>query len=299
VLLDSSHSITGVAMGVGEPCGTRKPPNARPHREAARTKVNRSVVRSGFPGNWRSNDRCLELAHLLNCDQGNRLHPSEVARMRKIRLLVLLLTLGLIPATAANAAPIVAGDIVRLTDGIGTTNGGEFNMFVNGSATSFITFCLQQSETILFNTDLRVGSVSTYADDAGGNDTLSYQTAWLYENFRNGTLAGYTQTNKNANLLQTAIWYFEGEGFYSDPNGNKFILAANQAVANGYNTLGNVQVVNLFYANGQKAQDQLILQAPAPPPPPPPTQQVPGPAALTLMAPAALGLAFMRRRRQQ
>jgi hypothetical protein len=42
--------------------------------------------------------------------------------------------------------------------------------------------------------------------------------------------------------------------------------------------------VNLFTLNGQKAQDQLILQ-------------VPGPAALTLMLPGLAALVFMRRRR--
>jgi len=204
--------------------------------------------------------------------------------MRTLRLLVLLPLLFLIPVVAADAAPIVAGDIVVLTDGPGNTGGGEFNMFVNGSTTSFITFCLQRTQYIGFNQPFRVGSVTNYADDPGGHDLISSQTAWLYSNARNGTLTGYSHTQTAANLLQNAIWYFENEITLANPNSNAFVKMANQAVANGYHGIGSVRVANLFYMNGQAAQDQLIMQ-------------VPGPAALTLIAPGLGILAFMRRRR--
>ena len=202
--------------------------------------------------------------------------------MRIARLLVLLAALVVVPALA-QAGPIVAGDYVTLTDGPGNTGGGEFNMFVNGSATSFITFCLQRTEYIAFNQKFIVGSVTDYADDAGGNDPISAKTAWLYGQARNGTLAGYNHSAAAADLLQNAIWYFENEITLTNPQilGNTFIQAAKNANPTG---IGNVRVVNLFYTNGQKAQDQLILQ-------------VPGPAALTLIVPGLAALAFMRRRR--
>jgi hypothetical protein len=203
--------------------------------------------------------------------------------MRIVRLLVLLPLLLIVPV-ATHAGPIVAGDIVTLTDGPGNTGGGEFNMFVNGSAASCITFCLQRAETISFNTQYVVGSVTTYADDAAGNDPISSQTAWLYTAARNGTLAGYGHTQSAANLLQNAIWYFENEITLANPTSNAFINAANAAVSGGFSGVGSVRVVNLFTLNGQKAQDQLILQ-------------VPGPAALTLMLPGLAALVFMRRRR--
>jgi hypothetical protein len=203
--------------------------------------------------------------------------------MRIARLLVLLAALFLFP-TLALAGPIVAGDYVVLTDGPGNTGGGEFNMFVNGSTTSFITFCLQRTEYIAFGQKFIVGSVTNYADDAAGNDLLSSQTAWLYTQVRNGTLSGYSHTQTAANLLQNAIWYFENEITLQSPSSNMFINAANQAVANGFSGIGNVRVANLFFTNGQKAQDQLILD-------------VPGPAALTAVVPGLVALAFMRRRR--
>lgn len=204
----------------------------------------------------------------------------------RIRLLVLLPLLFLAPVVTAEAAPIVVGDIVTITDGPGTTGGGEFNMFVNGSTQSFITFCLQRTQYIGFNQQFRVGGVTNYADDAGGNDPISLQTQWLYSNMRAGTLAGYAHTNAMADLLQTAIWYFENEITLTNQqiNANGFISGANAAVKNGFAGASNVKVLNLFYMNGAAAQDQLVLQ-------------VPGPAALTLVVPGLAALVFMRRRR--
>jgi hypothetical protein len=202
----------------------------------------------------------------------------------RIRLLVLLPLLFLAPVVAADAAPIAVGDIVTLTDGPGTTGGGEFNMFVNGSSQSFITFCLQRTQYIGFNQQFKVGGVTNYADDPGGNDPISLQTQWLYSNVRAGTLAGYAHTNAMADLLQNAIWYFENEITLSNPNSNNFVKMANLAVQNGFKGASNVKVLNLFYMNGAQAQDQLALQVPAP-------------AALTLVVPGLAALAFMRRRR--
>jgi hypothetical protein len=200
------------------------------------------------------------------------------------RFLVLVPLLAFAPATA-HAGPIAAGDIVVLTDGPGTTGGGEFNMFVNGSATSFITFCLQRSEFISFNTSFRVGSVTTYADDAGGNDPIESQTAWLYTQLRqNPGSIGYLHNQAEANAFQTAIWYFENEITLTNAQkmANKYIVMANQAVANGYSGIGNVRVANLLYMNGNRAQDQLVL--------------VPEPASLAMFASGLLAVGALRRR---
>lgn len=204
--------------------------------------------------------------------------------MRIARYLFLGAALLAVP-TFAHAAPIAVGDVVTLTDGPGTTGGGEFNMFVNGSAQSFITFCLQRTQYIGFNQPFRVGGVTNYADDAGGNDPISLQTQWLYSNARAGTLTGYAHTNAMADLLQTAIWYFENEITLSNSqiNANGFINAANTAVGAGFKGASNVIVLNLFYMTGAPAQDQLALQ-------------VPGPAAITLVVPGLAALVFMRRR---
>jgi hypothetical protein len=204
---------------------------------------------------------------------------------------VLGVTVIAVPAIA-QAAPIAAGDSAIFTRGPWTSGGtGELNMFVNGSPTSFITFCLQRRETIGFNKPFTVGSVTNYADDKEGNDPISSETAWLYTQARNGTLAGYDHTEPVADMLQRAIWYFENEMTLARPGDNAFVNLANQAVANGFTGIGNVRVANLFYANGRKAQDQLVLNQD------PVLFQVPGPAALTVLVPGLAALVFMRRRR--
>ncbi len=201
----------------------------------------------------------------------------------RIALSLVLASFLMVP-TFADAAPLTVGDIV-ITDGIGTTDGGEFNMFVNGSAQSFVTFCLQRNQSIGFNQPFRVGGVTDFADDAGGNDPISLETQWLYQNIREGTLTGYTHTNAMADLLQTAIWHFEDEISLTKKQirNNDFIKAAAAAVDHGYKGSPDVKVLNLFYMNGAKAQDQVVMQ-------------VPGPAALTLLVPGVAALAFMRRR---
>jgi hypothetical protein len=205
--------------------------------------------------------------------------------MRICRVLVLLPLLFFTPATTY-AGPIKAGDTVILTDGPGNTGGGEFFMSVNGAA-SFVTFCLQRTQFITFNTPFKVGSVSGYADDAGGNDPLSSQTAWLYTQLRtNPSAIGYLHNQAQANLMQLAIWYFEGEITLTAAEilANNYIGKANAAVTGGFSGIGGVGVVNLLTMAGARAQDQLVLQ------------QVPGSAALTLLGPGLLALVAFRRR---
>jgi hypothetical protein len=197
----------------------------------------------------------------------------------------------------AQAGPISAGDYVTLTDGPGTTGGGEFNLTVNGAQT-FITFCLQRTEYIDFTHTFRVDSVNTYTltdpvsngGDALGRDYLSSQTAYLYTMFRAGTLSGYAYSGSgrtaSANALQNAIWMFENEMAMNALN--PFVMLANKAVASGaWSGLGQVRVLNLS-RNGVEAQDQLALQ------------EIPEPGVLLFFGTGLILVALtMRRRRTQ
>lgn len=211
----------------------------------------------------------------------------------------------LAPCSPASASPIAVNDMITMSDGPGTTGGGEFLMrSVGGAWADFLTFCLQRTEYIDFTHQFRVGSISTYAmsdppDKGGvgaeGQDQLSWQTAYLYTMFRNGTLDQYDYNNSpsipgdrvsSANALQNAIWMFEGELPFSYDPANYYVSWANGAVGRGEWTLddlGNVRALNLYFTDGREAQDQLSL--------------VPEPATLALVGSGTM-LWWGRRRRQ-
>ncbi len=160
-------------------------------------------------------------------------------------------------------------------------NGGEFNaksvdfnpttMGYNAVATfngGFETFCLESNE--YFNPGnsyyygISQGAVN--GGVSGGNpDFISKGTAWLYLNFAEGTLSGYTYTagpagNASAAALQATIWWLEGEG--ANPN-NVFSIAVTSLPDYLDDNMGfyNVGVLNLWGDRNhtQLAQDQLVL----------------------------------------
>jgi len=74
-----------------------------------------------------------------------------------------------------------------------------------------------------------------------------------------GDLGGY-----HPDVIQGAIWTLEGEWDTVVGNSPALIEAARLAVLGGFSG-ERVKVLNLFYANGSLAQDQLIM-APVPEP---------------------------------
>ena len=138
---------------------------------------------------------------------------------------------------------------------------GEFVM-IPDTGTPFNTFCVERTQYIgIGNTySYEVSSMS----DGGinGPHYVSLGTAWLYSQFRNGTLNGFSGTTSQQTDLQNAIWYLQGEL----PNiGNNPYINLAQSSLNA-NILGNgngaygVDVWNLFDSNGTKCQSQLGIQ---------------------------------------
>ena len=170
---------------------------------------------------------------------------------------------------------------VKFSDGPGNTGGGEFNAVTSENG-SFVTFCLEYSEGISMNTTYNY-VVSQSAKNGGisggvnNQDPLSKATAWLYLQFCAGTLLdmnhmtgmlingdyyGQDDHQKDANALQRAIWYLEGEVQGNNVGVNneyaKLALAAVGGVNSDNNGFYGVGVMNITDRNGNRAQDQLI-----------------------------------------
>jgi len=144
--------------------------------------------------------------------------------MKKI-VLTAALVFGLTGVANTVVAMPVAGDWVTITEGeYSLTNGGEFNIAINGSQESYISFCLEYTENININTSnntYRIGSVADYATNGGAGaiedgdgsvtgtpgttyDPVSDESKWLIWNYLNGSFnfngqvirRGYTGLDK-------------------------------------------------------------------------------------------------------
>ena len=155
------------------------------------------------------------------------------------KLLALAAVLGMF--TACNLHASFDGTITLTQGAYSYGNGGEFTAVTSGLGT-FQTFCLE------YNEEFQPGAVYDYNQNTGAvaggagadatdphtglpMDNISYGTAWLYSQFRAGTLANYFNASRqmNAGDLQVAIWYLEGEVgslIFNGADGTAFFNAA-------------------------------------------------------------------------
>ncbi len=199
--------------------------------------------------------------------------------------------------------------------------GGEFNAVTTPYGSSpnlgnFATFCIETAEyigqppsgpyTYTINTGAVPGDAGACATDPNTGlpmDNISLGTAWLYSQFRAGTLTldngtgSYFDANwlANAGELQNAIWYLEDETGGQD---NGYVNLAETALgglndsqvkANANGAYG-VVALNLFNPDGSLAQNQLAMV-------PAPTIVVPEPSILALIVLGAGVSGFARRRK--
>ena len=208
-------------------------------------------------------------------------------------------------APAAMAVDIGVGDYIRFSDGPGTTvptrPGGEFIINVHQSGETFRSFCLEATESMYFGSAsfsisggdptrthpfevTGIGDRSMLggpdADEPGTpGDPISSRTAFLYQNFVLGTLAGYTFGGdsdpariQSADALQNSIWFLENEindqNFgITDPVTQALITQFLTMDMGGFTGTGLVQVLNIRYRwdgpdgtpAGSSGQDILVL----------------------------------------
>lgn len=156
-------------------------------------------------------------------------------------------------------------------------NGGEFTAAPSAgylgqtglpadlTSSTFQTFCMETNEQFSpgGSYDMCINIAAIAGGSGGPSFALQPETAYLYYNFRMGTLFGYDYTpagrQASAAALQQAIWFIQG----NQPGGanNAFVAAAFGAtsVSGGWSGIGDVRVLNVYGSGGALGQDQLTI----------------------------------------
>lgn len=169
------------------------------------------------------------------------------------------------------AAAIVSVASASMTVKMGVAPGGHPYLATvmtgpvagNNVGETLDVFCLEKNEQFKKNHvyNVQLGMSSKNGGVAGGNpDPLDIRTAWVYANYLDGNLAGFTAKN-----VQNVIWHIEQEINYNKlKSAEKNLLAMADAGGAAWGTnYHGVQVMNLE-KNGKQYQSQVIRAIPVP-----------------------------------
>lgn len=171
--------------------------------------------------------------------------------MRKTAILAFVAALLVSVPVYANSI-VQIGDLMQVSnDPNATATGGVFIFNDLTQGFSFGTFCIERDEPMNIGSIYYVSGISTQAVEggiAGGSpDPLSSESAYLFDQWWNGTLSGYTGSGYGDATsqagLQGALWILENEGLPTYISSNATYLAA----ALGFRDLANSQADGSLY----------------------------------------------------
>lgn len=197
-----------------------------------------------------------------------------------MKRLLFVLAICVFVTTTALAVPTVR--ITRMA-GYYSGNGGEFTIDVQTGVLPdpldpFQSFCVETTELVtmgsiydaVISKEAIMGDGNADTPGPGGGDLLSAETAYLYTEFRKGTLTGYDYNPggtrpASAWALQTAIWHLEDETGYTyaalSSTAQGFVDLAN---GSGWTDIGNVRVLQLWDAGTKTPHQDMLTLIPAP-----------------------------------
>ena len=235
---------------------------------------------------------------------------------KDMRVVAAVVVASLVVSLAGSASALE----IRRYSGYYSGNGGEFSIFGTGyeanyhpDATypdggpreAFQSFCLEMTERFTIFPDSY--TIDPHAIEGGGGpvqpDPISVGTAWLYREFSDGVLTGYSYSvgvarEASAAVLQETIWWLEHElpaSHTLSTGANTFLSLAvagtglADAAALRANSLGQygVAVMNFESFNGEDVledRQSMLVRVPD------------GGLTLVMLGIGVLGCVAMRRR---